>query len=185
VETPFIPNNTDRNPADRELAITPRNQFLVFLYQYGIPIGIILLAGLVAFGLYRLLEKPIRSKKPLVVYVEESMRARGWRIPRWLQEWSRLAKRTPMEKLFAIVGEMLRVWGKPPDPNLTPAEQVEQLAGLVPEISSQAVVLLEEYQRASYSHHKVDFPLAREAAEEMRSLGYRTWFNRRRRGKVV
>jgi transglutaminase-like putative cysteine protease len=185
VVTPDIIDRSHENRADLDLPIAPRNMFLVYLSLYGPTAGIVLLAGLVAFGIYRLLEEPIRSKKPLVVFVEETLRAKGWRVPRWLRDLARLARRSPMEKLFANVGDVLKVWGKPPEPDQTPAEQVETLSGLVPEVAGQAAVLLQEYHRASYSRHEVDFTKAKQAADELRSVGYQTWMNRRKRGKIT
>lgn len=136
-------------------------------------------AGLLIFGLYRLFEKPIRARIPLAVVVEQTLEARGWRVPNWLRRWARAARRTPMEKLFASVSELLRAWGNPAQPNLTPAEQVERLAGLVPEVRVDASTLLDEYQRSIYSPYAADFNRARRAAEDMRANGYRAWINRR------
>jgi transglutaminase-like putative cysteine protease len=135
--------------------------------------------GLLAFGFYRLFEKPIRSKKPLAVFAEEILVQRGWRVPRWLSNWALLARRTPMEKLFAGVSELLRAWGSPPLPSLTPSEQVEKLSMLAPETAPFAQVLLEEYQQAAYSYNAADFLRARRAAQDMRANGYRAWMARR------
>lgn len=182
--TPNIPNDLlHGSGSETPVTQAPPNMVLYYLNTVGVPVGIALVVGLAALGIYRILEEPIRTKKPLVVFLEESLLARGWRVPWWLHEWARLAKRTPMEKLFAIVGELLRAWGAPPETDQTPAEQVSRLAILVPEVSGQAGTLLEEYQRASYSQHEVDYTRAQEAAGELRSVGYRSWFSRRRSGR--
>jgi hypothetical protein len=118
-----------------------------------------------------------------VVYTENILLARGWRVPNWLRKRSRLARRTPMEKLFARVGEVLRLWDAPPQSDLTPAEQVMALAGLVPEAADPAAILLEEYHRAAYSSFEADYERARLAAGELRSTGYKVWFKRFRTAK--
>jgi len=104
---------------------------------------------------------------------------RGWRVRAWLRQWARLSRRTPIEKLFSTVSELLRAWGKPPAPNLTPAEQVAWLCDLVPEVSVHAETLLEEYHRSIYSPYQANLNRARRAMEDMRANGYRAWMSRR------
>jgi transglutaminase-like putative cysteine protease len=167
---------------DLQGQITP---FELFLFRYGRPLGGGVMLLLLGFGIFRLLDKPIRHKTPLIVFVEDSVRARGWRVPRWLQEWARLARRSPMEKLFARVGELLKAWGKPPALSLTPAEQVGALTELVPDVGEQARILLEEYQNATYSPHQVNYARAKQAAGDLRMNGYRAWVNRRNSRKAA
>jgi transglutaminase-like putative cysteine protease len=181
VPTPILPQNPGgREVGDEDeaslLLERQRQQRIRLIITAG---GVVLAVGLIAFSAYRIFEQPIRDKTPLFVFVEEVLDKRRWRVPSWLRQWARLARRTPIEKLFAAVGELLRAWGIPPGPNLTPAEQVEQLAVLVPEIAIDAKVLLEEYQRSIYSPYQVDMLRARRASEDMRANGYRAWMNRR------
>ena len=83
-----------------------------------------------------------------------------------------------MENLFANVAFMLKVWGQKVEPALTPAEQVAILVNVVPGIQEQAVVLLEEYQRAMYSQYPANTLRARDAVNVMRNIGYRNWLLR-------
>ena len=182
--TPILPQDALRpNRADQEADLPLTNPVIRFLIIWQREITWTLVALLFGFGLYRLLEKPIRSKKQLVVYLEESLLARGWRVPRFLREWARLARRSPMERMFAAVGELLRAWGKPPELSLTPAEQVSALIMLVPEVSDPAAVLLEEYQNAAYSSRQADYARARQAAGDLRSAGYRAWMDHKKSRK--
>ena len=182
--TPFVPPTGGADRADRLNTQDTRSPYLVLFYRYGPLAGILLGALLLAYGLYRLLEKPIRSKKPLPVYLEDALKSRGWRVPVWLRGWARLERRSPMEKLFASVGQMMRTWGTPPLTEQTPSEQVDTLIALLPEVSSQARVLLEEYHHAAYSPHQFDYARARQAVGDLRVTGYRTWLSRRTNRKM-
>jgi len=139
----------------------------------------LIFSGVLAYGFYHFFEEPIRSKKPFAVIIEETLIQRGWRVPGWLKRHARLARRTPIEKMFSTVGELLRAWGKQPSLNHTPSEQVAQLSVLVPEIAVYADVLLDEYQRSIYSQFPADMSRARRAAEDLRANGYRAWMSRR------
>lgn len=183
IATPFVPPT---GGADRAEQLGNQNagvSFTRLMVLYGFPAGILFVLLLSGFGVYKVLEKPIKSKTPLAVYTEQSLMARGWRVPNWLRRWAVLARRTPMEKLFARVGEQLRFWEAPPQTALTPAEQVTALAGLVPEVADPAAVLLEEYQRAVYSPFEADYDRARQAAGQLRIGGYKAWFTRFRKVK--
>jgi hypothetical protein len=59
------------------------------------------------------------------------------------------------------------------------------LTELVPDVSEQASILLEEYQVAAYSPHQVDFSRAKLAASELRAVGYRSWLHRGRLSKTA
>jgi transglutaminase-like putative cysteine protease len=180
IATPFIPNSAGgREFADEEELTRLRSsqQRQLVLALTGIGLGLLVAGGL-AYLIVRFLGKPLQEKTPLAIMVEDILTRRGWRVPGWVRNWARLARRTPMEKLFAAVGEMLRAWGKSPTPDLTPAEQVSRLTEVVPEITHHATVLLEEYHRSVYSPFGGDFRRARRAAEDVRALGYRAWMNR-------
>jgi len=151
--------------------------------RFGIPIVVIMIFLLTSFGIYKLLEKPIKNKIPLAVFAEETLLARKLRVPRWLKNWARLERRTPMEKLFAHIGGMLRAWDAPPQSAMTPAEQTAALTVLVPETADSARILLEEYHRAAYSAREADYERARQAAWQLRLAGYKAWWNRFRTTK--
>jgi hypothetical protein len=115
---------------------------------------------------------------PLPSWFEKALDERGFRTPEWLRNWSRRALRTPMEVLFSSISFMLRVWGQKVDPAQTPAEQVALLVNVVPSVKEQALVLLDEYQRAMYSQYPANLLRARDAVSELRSIGYRNWIMR-------
>lgn len=132
---------------------------------------IALVAGLLAFFEYR---RRKSTELPLISWLEKAFDERGWRTPDWMRLWSRRALRTPMENLFAQVSMMLRIWGRKPQPALTPAEQVALLVDVVPTVRDPAMILLEEYQLAMYSPYAANFLRARQAVTELQRVGYRS-----------
>jgi transglutaminase-like putative cysteine protease len=136
--------------------------------------AIVLAVALLVFA-YFWWRKHSLKDQPFATWTEKFLIKRGMKPPKWLSIWSVRAQRTKMEVLFAYVGEILRIWGKPPTLDLTPSEQVEALSQLAPELSGVAGVLLDEYLRAAYSKHLVDFYRARQAAVELRQKGYQIW----------
>jgi transglutaminase-like putative cysteine protease len=178
IPTPFIPPANlggDIDPAtlaELEQEANRRNSTRIV----GTIIGT-LAVGLLAYSIYRWRKFSLKNT-PVPTWIEHVITDRGLRSPGWLVNWSIRARRTPMEKYFARVPEMLRVWGQPADLNLTPAEQVQRLVQIVPEISGDATTLLNEYQHAAYSRIKYDTYRARRAAADLRQKGYQVWFKK-------
>jgi transglutaminase-like putative cysteine protease len=141
------------------------------------PWTIVLFFTLLIVGVLVFLEWRRRRVQdlPFPSWMEKTMDERGIRTPTWLRIWSRRSLRSPMENMFLNVAFMLRVWGRKIDPSLTPAEQVAILVNVVPDVTSPAVILLEEYQRAMYSQYPGNSIRARTAVNDLRSIGYRTW----------
>ncbi len=138
--------------------------------------GLLVVAAIgVLYSLYQWIRRRTFDL-PLPSWIEKALDERGFRTPDWLRLWSRRALRTPMENLFANVAFMLRVWGRKVDPALTPAEQVAMLVNVVPGVQDHALVLLDEYQRAMYSKYPANLHRAMEAVNELRSIGFRSWF---------
>ena len=178
VPTPFIPPanlSGDIDPATLaalEQEANRRNTTRIV----GTILGV-LAVGLLGYSIYRWRKYSLKNT-PIPTWFERVINDRGLRSPGWLVNWSIRARRTPMEKYFARVPEMLRVWGQPADLNLTPAEQVQRLVQIVPEISGDATTLLNEYQHAAYSRIKYDTYRARQASSDLRQKGYRVWFKK-------
>ncbi len=144
------------------------------------PWMVVLFLALVVLALVSFLEWRRRRSQdlPLPSFLEKTLDEYGFRTPAWLRMWSRRALRTPMENLFSAVALMLRVWGQPVEPAQTPAEQVALLVNVVPGIQNQALILLDEYQRAMYSQYPANLSRARQAVAELRNIGYRNWMMR-------
>ncbi len=178
IPTPFIPPNPNQGEIDPSIVAQARAQATRRLIL-NIVLGVVLAAavGLLVYALYRWRKYSLKGS-PMPTWFEKTLIKRGIRPPRWLINWSIRAQRSPIENLFANVAEMLRVWGQPPELDLTPFEQVRQLSSIVPDLSDNANLLLQEYQRATYSRHKVDIIRARQAATDLRQKGYQLWFQR-------
>ena len=138
-----------------------------------IATALILLIGLVLIFLEW--RRRRLSTLPLPAWIERSLDERGYHIPGWLRLWSQNSLRTPMENLFMNVGIMLRIWGQKVAPSQTPAEQVNLLISLVPDLKDSGQTLLEEYQRALYSRYPANLPRARHAVDDLRITGLRNW----------
>ncbi len=161
---PFDPG--DLNNLDRGFKIT--------LWQIGLFV-VMLVLGIIVFLEWRRRRK---QDLPLPSWLEKTLDEHGFRTPQWMRLWSRRSLRTPMENLFSNVAFLLKMWGQKVEPALTPAEQIAVLVNVVPGIQEQAVVLLEEYQRAMYSQYPANTDRARQAVNEMRGISYRNWFLR-------
>jgi transglutaminase-like putative cysteine protease len=178
IPTPFVPPLSGVGVDDPTLtallqqqASQRRMRSLVFVTALSSAIG------LLAYAIFRWRKYSLKGL-PTATWFEQALTSRGVRAPRWLVNWSVRARRTPMEKVFAVIPEMLRVWGQPLETDLTPAEQVRRLEQTVPELSPYSSALLNEYHRAAYSRQKADLYRARRAAGELRQKGYRIWFQR-------
>lgn len=178
IPTPFIPPANLGGEIDPETvaALEREANRRTNARIVGSIIGV-LAVGLLGYSIYRWRKYSLKNT-PVPTWVERVMNDHGLRSPRWLVNWSIHARRTPMEKYFARVPEMLRVWGQPADLNLTPSEQVQRLVLIVPEITGDATILLNEYQRAAYSRSKYDTYRARKAATDLRQKGYQVWFKK-------
>jgi hypothetical protein len=178
VPTPFIPPANLSGDVDPEtLAALEREANRRTTNTIIASIIGVLAVGLFGYSIYRWRKYSLKNT-PVPTWIERVMNDRGLRSPRWLVNWSIHARRTPMEKYFARVPEMLRVWGQPADLNLTPSEQVQRLVHIVPEITGDATILLNEYQHAAYSRSKYDTYRARKAATDLRQKGYQVWFKK-------
>lgn len=142
------------------------------------------LVGAIAFFLYGpgRIKRRGKPQQSLPVFIERALRSRGWRIPRWLIQWSLFNQLSPIERSYYSIGWMNRIMGVQIQPAWTPAEHIQALVRVVPECEYPANQLLEEYQKAVYSPHPPDNPLAREASSQLwrqtlRKRGKMFWAN--------
>jgi hypothetical protein len=139
--------------------------------------GGVILLGLLAFAIIRF-KKHTLKETPLPTWLEHALEDRGIKSPAWLRNWSIRIQRSPMEVLFGIIQELLKVWGKPASLEMTPSEQVEILIQIVPQLTDDAQTLLAEYQRSIYSPYPANFERARRAVFNLRMNGYTLWAQR-------
>jgi hypothetical protein len=92
---------------------------------------------------------------------------RGDRFPAWVRNAALFALAEPFERAFHSVNVGLRWMGKPPTPNLTPAERAASLKILLPDAKDDIDVLLTEYQSVQYSKHGGDLRAARRSSRRL------------------
>jgi hypothetical protein len=120
-------------------------------------------------------KKVALKETPLPTWIERRLEVRGIKPPSWLRNWSIRVQRSPIEALFAIIQELLRVWGQPASTGMTAAEQVDALVTIVPKLTVDAKTLLSEYHRSTYSPYPANLDNARRAVSNLRMNGYTLW----------
>ncbi len=134
----------------------------------------ILAAGVVIIGVVILTLKVKKPKlhTPLPVQMERGLRKLGIKAPRLLKRWAHFASLPMVTHFYLEINKALKRLGQPPGVDETPAERVEALKVLIPEVEGQAQRLLEEYQYSIYSMREPDIEVARLCSMEIRSLSY-------------
>lgn len=152
------------------------------------PVGWIIVAVVallsLAFLAVRMRLKTLGRWVPLVQLLAARLRMRGVSVPRWLDRWARFTELTPIQRIFAGVGVLVRFLGGSSRLDRTPSEQISTLLQLMPDGAQPAAVVLEEYQRSVYSPYPVDVELARQASLQLWKQAARTWLRRRLRIEV-
>jgi transglutaminase-like putative cysteine protease len=137
---------------------------------------LIALGGVLVYLAWRARRR--RGLSPLPVLLETGVRRIGWTPPAFLRRWARRATLSPIERAYGEVDRALRRLGSDPLPADTAAERVAVLANLLPRASESTRYLLAEYQAATYSPHRYNAQVAREAARSIRGLSWRAKLRR-------
>jgi transglutaminase-like putative cysteine protease len=128
---------------------------------------LLVIAGLLVWWLPYLNRKKRDPEKALAVQLEKSIRARGWRVPRMISEWAFYARLTEMERTFYWMRVVNRLAGIRPAPGLTPAEQLNKVAAVLPDAAEAAGLYRTEYQREMYSPYPSNLQTAQNAMRTM------------------
>src|SRR5574340_416071 len=107
------------------------------------------------------------AQRAFPVLVEKTLKKRGWKVPVWIDEWSRFIELTPMAKLFMQMQCLERFLRLPARASATPSERVHRLTAALPEGESQANTLLEEYHQDMFSPRPGDVVAAKAAMQEL------------------
>ncbi|GIV65465.1 MAG: hypothetical protein KatS3mg046_725 [Bellilinea sp.] len=118
-------------------------------------------------------------QQSLPLFLETNLRKRGWRIPRWLQQWSYYSQLSPIQRSFYSIHWLCRLLKIPISPAQTPAEQVQTLMHYLPECEPAALQLLQEYQKVAYSPYPADAGTAQQSARLIWKLAFQ------KRGKII
>ncbi|WP_322794154.1 transglutaminase domain-containing protein [Bellilinea sp.] len=112
-------------------------------------------------------------------FLETSLRKRGWRIPRWLEQWSYYTQLAPVQRAFYSIHWLCHLFKIPITPAQTPAEQIQTLINHLPESETSALQLLQEYQKIAYSPYPADTAVAQQSARLIWKLAFQN------RGKMI
>jgi hypothetical protein len=105
-----------------------------------------------------------------MIYIYKS---RNKRAPAWLMEWAWQIEQPFIERLFSVVPEAARLLRVRLKSSQTPAEKIEALQGKLPEAREDALILLEEYQKAIYGDRSANLRAASGSARRIRSFARR------------
>ncbi len=142
---------------------------------------VLIAVGSVFAVIYLIRRKVIRiNLQMLPVYFEKLLKKLGFKVPRWLRRWSRLSQLPPVEKAYRQISRSLRLMGHTLSSAETPSERAQALVGLLPQASTPAQTIAEEFNLDKYSQgSQADEKRARFAAEHIRRLARRTWMQRK------
>ncbi len=133
-------------------------QLLPFLW-------IIALIDLIALYILRRQRIGVAFSTP--VLLESFLNKRGWRVPGWLRSWSYFNHLSTAEKSFASIAFANSFLGFPGHHSSTPFEMVRHFNLIQPALSPVSNQLLDEYQRAMYSHQSFDLALMKQASRKI------------------
>ena len=100
--------------------------------------------------------------------VRASLERTGFEVPKWVLHWESWGHLSPIEKAFESINFGLRILDQRMPIYKTPVERAEKLAGILPQMSSQIKVLLDEHQTSLYTSRVADDIQARRAAFDIR-----------------
>jgi transglutaminase-like putative cysteine protease len=116
--------------------------------------------------------RKIRGSPPIPVQIESSLLHVGIKPPNLLRYWVRYATLSPLTKSYLEINRALKRLGSAPKPNDTPGERGTVLKRLLPEADNSILVLLNEYQTATYGPLSGDSQTARQASIKIRNLSF-------------
>jgi transglutaminase-like putative cysteine protease len=114
----------------------------------------------------------INQRYPLATHVPVLVRATiertGFEVPKWIYHWEYWGHLSPIEKAFESINFGLRTLDHDVPIHNTPVERANKLTGILPRMSAQIKVLLDEHQTSLYTSRVADVLQARRAAFEIR-----------------
>jgi transglutaminase-like putative cysteine protease len=123
-------------------------------------------------------KRSIKYQVTLFSTLENQLTKRGIKVPDWLLYLSWHSMLSPIEKLFIDTKWMLRFLGKKAGESQTPRERTELIIGILPQATTEAYLLLHEYEKEVYSQYPGDFTIAQKANLHLWIMVINTWFNK-------
>ncbi len=155
--------------------------------QAGAPGFVVVLFGVLIIGLsgflfWRGQQRQNSIPTPLPVRIKLILEQNSLTVPDWLQKWVILVSEDPIQKYFKIVHRSLKRFGKSASQADTPMEACMALMECLPEVTSEIIILRDEYQKYLFSQQPENAGLARNASLVIRKQTNRTlfhnWLNR-------
>jgi transglutaminase-like putative cysteine protease len=109
---------------------------------------------------------PLATHIPMLV--RASMERTGFEVPRWIYHWEYWGHLSPIERAFESVNFGLRTLDHAMPIHNTPIERARRLTSLLPQMSAQIKVLLDEHQTSLYTSRIANDVQARRAAFDIR-----------------
>ena len=152
----------DRNQDIEDITIATPTEAPISPLLYVIPF-IIAAAGLL-FLLNR--RYPLAAHVPGIV--RASFERTGFDAPQWMYRWEAWSRLSAIEKAFQSINFGLRVLDEEVPVHTTPVERAKKLMSIMPNMSGQIKVLLDEHQTSLYTSRVADVIQARRAAFNIR-----------------
>jgi len=109
---------------------------------------------------------PLATHVP--VLVRSTMERSGFEVPKWVIHWEYWGNLSPIEKAFESINFGLRTLDQAVPVHTTPLERANRLSGILPKMSEQIKVLLDEHQTSLYTSRVANVIQARHAAFNIR-----------------
>jgi len=111
--------------------------------------------------------------------LEKLLKKMGIKVPAWLQRWSRISQLPEVEKAYRQMSQSLKLMGHPLSLAETPAERAQALSLLLPEASTPAQTIADDYYLNKYSRgdNIPDEKRARFAANQVKRVARRSWWH--------
>jgi hypothetical protein len=173
---------------NRDLQLEPPSQTAdaaanrAVFWRIAVSAALVLVLGLILFPMgwkRQLLEK----LPPIPIILEKGIRRAGFQPPQFLRRWAQRAALSPLARSYLEINRALNRLGRPASLADTPAERASTLALELPAAQPPAQRLLGEYETATYGQQSPNLEAAKQAGAEIRSLSFRTFFQRLLRGK--
>jgi transglutaminase-like putative cysteine protease len=132
------------------------------LVRFAPWIGVLLAAMAVYFGR----KYSVQQKFPRIL--RTTLERSGFEVPRWVLHWETWGGLSQIERAFESINFGLRTLDQMVPVHNTPVERARKLTGLLPNISEQIKLLLDEHQTYLYTSRDANAVLARRAAFDIR-----------------
>jgi hypothetical protein len=122
--------------------------------------------ALAALGIYFGRKYSVPGKVP--GFLRATLERSGFDVPKWVLRWESWGGLSQIEKAFESINFGLRTLDRSVPVHQTPQERARKLSGLLPQMSEQIKLLLDEHQTYLYTFRVADVVQARRAAFDIR-----------------